>query len=273
MRTIWTLLVCLAVLFGVASSVPAQSADISSPALIPSRALPVDTFAFPPEVADRQAAQRAADLEQWIVEYTEWLTWSQEWRNRRQPGWFTSYRERPEMPEPPGWLPERCESAVDDADPLMRACMLLEQTTAEYASVQVMPDAAIAAAAPEATNKTIWWEHVHIDALWPAMQLQGSVFGVIGVHTTTTVKGRLEVFLAPGAMLLSLPARDGTRTWKFAANYGVGFRLAEFRFPGNRQAVLHLNLARAWLLSDIKDVVSRRSTDFAGFSMTFKKSR
>jgi hypothetical protein len=37
--------------------------------------------------------------------------------------------------------------------------------------------------------------------------------------------------------------------------------------------VLHLNLARAWLLSDVKDVVSGRTTDFAGFSMTFQKSR
>jgi hypothetical protein len=155
----------------------------------------------------------------------------------------------------------------------MQACMLLEQTTAEYGSVQVLPDAATAPAAAEDTNKTIWWEHVHVDALWPAMQLQGSVFGVIGVHTTATVKGRLEVFLAPGAMLLNVPARDGTRAWKFAANYGVGFRLVEFAFPGNRQAALHLNLARAWLLSDVKDVVSGRSTDFAGFSMTFKKSR
>lgn len=271
MRTIWTILVCLAVLCGVASPVRAQSADASS--LIPSRALPVDTFAFPPDVSDRHAAQRAADLQQWIVEYTDWLTWSTEWRNRRQPGWFTSYRERPEPPEPPAWLAERCESTVDDAEPLMRACILLEQATAADASVQVLPDAATAPAAPEDNRRTIWWEHVHIDALWPAMQLQGSVFGVIGVHTTTTVKGRLEVFLAPGAMLLNLPARDGSRAWKFAANYGVGFRLGEFGFPGKRQAVLHLNLARAWLLADVKDVVTSRSTDFAGFSMTFKKSR
>jgi hypothetical protein len=273
MRTMWTIPACLAVLFGVASPTHAHTADVPLPALIRSRALPVDLFAFPPEVSDRQAAQRAAELQQWVVDYTEWLTWSNEWRNRRQPGWFTSYRERPDMPEPPAWLAERCESAVDDAAPLMQACMLLEQTTAEYALVQVLPDAATAPVATEDTNKTIWWEHVHIDALWPAMQLQGSVFGVIGVHTTTTVKGRLQVFLAPGAMLLNLPARDGTRTWKFAANYGIGFRLIEFGFPGSRRAVLHLNLARAWLLSDVKDVVSGRTTDFAGFSMTFQKSR
>jgi hypothetical protein len=272
MRTFWTILVCLPVLLGVASSVRAQDRHTSSPALI-SSPLPVDTLAFPPDVSDRQAAQRASALQQWIVDYTEWLTWSKEWRNRRQPGWFTDYRERLEMPEPPAWLSGRCESAVDDADLLMQACMLLEQTTAEHASVQVLPDAGTVPDTAEDTNKTIWWEHVHIDALWPAMQIQGSVFGVVGVHTTATVKGRWEVFLAPGAMLLNMPARDGTRAWKLAANYGVGFRLVDFRFPGNRHAVLHLNLARAWLLSDIKDVVSGRSTDFAGLSMTFKQSR
>jgi hypothetical protein len=125
----------------------------------------------------------------------------------------------------------------------------------------------------EDTPTTIWWEHVHVDALWPALQWQASVYGVVGTHATTTVKGRLQVFIAPGVMFLNMPARNGSRVWKFAANYGIGYRLAEFNFIGKRQGVLHVNLAKAWVVSDVSDVVVDRTMDFVGFSMTFKTLR
>jgi hypothetical protein len=109
--------------------------------------------------------------------------------------------------------------------------------------------------------------------MWPAVQWQASIYGVVGMHFATTVGGRLQVFTAPGAMLLNLPARNGTRVWKVAANYGIGYRLLDFRFPGGRPAELHLNLAKTYLLSDSSELIAGRSVDFVGFSVTFKKSR
>lgn len=54
-------------------------------------------------------------------------------------------------------------------------------------------------------------------------------------------QGRLQIFLMPGAMLLNLPARNGTHP-KSATNYGVGWRMVDFM-------------------------------DFVGFSLTFNKIR
>jgi hypothetical protein len=157
------------------------------------------------------------------------------------------------------------EPSIDDDDFVAEAEDLCADVRSRLAG---------AAAAPaEQTDKIVWWEHLHIDALWPALQWQSSVYGVIGTHATATIKGRWQVFLGPGTMLLNLPARDGGRVWKLAANYGVGYRLFEFTFPGGRPAVLHVNLAKAYLLSDAADVATGRTMDFVGFSMTFNRAR
>jgi hypothetical protein len=85
------------------------------------------------------------------------------------------------------------------------------------------------------------------------------------------VKGRFQVFVAPGAMLLNVPTVDGSRAWRLATNYGIAYRLGQFTIPGSsRQAYLHLNIAKAWLLS-AGPTVPTSSTDFVGLSVTFKK--
>jgi hypothetical protein len=71
---------------------------------------------------------------------------------------------------------------------------------------------------------------------------------------------------------MNLPSYHGTRTWKVGINYGVGFRLFEFSFFGRRPADLYLNLAKTWIVSDTSDLVTGRTLDVAGFSISFKKS-
>jgi hypothetical protein len=101
------------------------------------------------------------------------------------------------------------------------------------------------------------------------MQANLSIYGVIGVHATTHVKGRFEIFLAPGAMLVRVPVRGGGHAWKVATNYGITYRLGGFTLPGGRRALLHVNLAKAWIFA-MGDLPTD-STDFIGLSMTFKK--
>ena len=215
---------------------------------------------------------RAAELKTWVEAFTKWQEWAAQWTGRRQPGWFTGFRDRPEKPDPPAWLAERCSfRSGDDSELLLRACGLLVEWREDYATAQTR--AARDLARIEKPAKTVWWEHVHMELLWPAMQWQSSTYAVVGMHTATTVKGRLQVFLTPGAMLLNLPTRYGTRTWKFATNYGAGWRLFDFTFPGQRPASLHVNLAKAWVLSDVSDVVTGQTMDFVGFSITFNKTR
>ena len=226
----------------------------------------------PSDTLDADATRRTAELTAWVEDFGTWQEWAAQWTGRRQPGWFTASRDRLAKPDPPVWLAERCVlRSDDDPDLVLRACRLLVEWREDYATAQAR--AARDQARIEKPAKTEWWEHIHTDLMWPAMQWQSSTYAVLGMHTTTTVKGRLEIFLMPGAMVLNLPARNGARTWKFAANYGVGWRLFDFTFPGHRPASLHLNLAKAWVVSDVSDVVTGRTMDFVGFSFTFNKDR
>jgi len=234
--------------------------------------LPVG-LSLAPDLSEGAAAARRAELQDWIKEFNDWKAWSARWGGRREPGWFTGSRDRRQEPAPPGWLAGECATVFDDADPLVPACDLLVEWREQGRDEQARRARAAVLMRQEEPPKTSWWEHVNLDVLWPSLQWQNSVYGVLGMHVSTAVAGRWQVFTAPGVQLLNLPARNGTRVWKIAANYGVGYRLLDFRFPGGRPAELHLNLAKTWFVSDTTDLLGKRSLDVVGFSITFKKTR
>jgi hypothetical protein len=273
MRDICGIVAFFAALVASSASAVAQTAGDSVP-LLPSRSIPVATQhpVTAPDLSAGDAEARADELREWMQQFESWQTWSAEWSNRRERGWFTGFRDRREKPEPPVWLADECEAAIVETEPLTHGCTLLAQWGEDRLAAEVRQARAAAAAQQEEDTKTVWWEHVHLDLLWPAAQLRSSIYGVVGTHATTTVKGRLQVFIAPGVMFLNLPARNGSRVWKVATNYGIGYRLFDFSLAG-RRATLHVNLAKAWLLSDNADLLTRRSMDFAGFSMTFNKPK
>ena len=216
--------------------------------------------------------ERQAELERWIEEFSDWKRWDATWGNRRQPGWFRASTARKQRPDPPAWLFGHCDALVDDSDIFAEGCTLLAEWSADYGTAHLANARAVTTNAQEEEERTKFWEHLHLDMMWPAMQSGVSLYGVVGMHATTSVQGRFQIFVAPGIMLLNVPTRNGARAWKAAANYGIAFRLFEFTFPGTeRRALLHVNLAKAWLFSAGPNV-SSRSTDFVGFSMTFKRT-
>jgi hypothetical protein len=261
----------LGILAGTASPGIAQPAGSPHAPLVSSRAIPTDTSVLSSAPDLSTESRRAAELQRWIEDFTAWQAWFVKWKSRPQPGWFTSSRDRRQKPEPPAWLPERCLGVFDEADSLVDACALLADWREEQGPARVRQLRAAAAGNGEEPAKTTWWKHVHVDLLWPAMQWSSSTYGVIGLHLATPVGGRLQVFTAPGAILLNLPTRSGARVWKVAANYGIGYKVLTFTLPGGRPASLHVNLAKTWLLSDSVDLISGRSTDFVGFSLTFDR--
>ena len=212
-----------------------------------------------------------AELQRWVEEFSEWRKWSDAWRNRTQPGWFSKYRDRAPKPEPPTWLATTCATVFEATDLLTNACEMLQAWRADDAAAEPIRKArAVAVAQHEHPTKTTWWQQVHLDVMWPAMQWQSSIYGVAGMHIATEVGGRLQIFKAPGAMLLTVPGRRGSRVWKVAVNYGIGYRVTDFTFPGGRPASLHINLAKMWMVSDVADAATSRTTDVIGFSVTFK---
>jgi hypothetical protein len=268
MGNVCGMLVSVAVLVGSASLL-AQGAD---PPPLPSHRVAAMIPVTAPDVFDHDATARATELQQWMDQFSDWQEWSARWGNRRQPGWFTAHRKRRPKPDPPEWLQPECASSLVSDDPLIPACALLTEWSEDRSATESRAARLAAVTQREAPTNSVWWNHVHLDMLWPATQWRSSVYGVVGTHATVSVQGRLQVFIAPGAMFMNLPSRDGTRVWKLATSYGIGYRLFDFEMFGSK-ATMHLNLAKAWLLSDPTDVVGGRSTDFAGLSLTFAKPR
>jgi hypothetical protein len=219
---------------------------------------------------DTDWIQRLADVQRWVADFRSWQRWDAEWHNKRQPGWRGS-RPRRQRPDPPAWLAAQCGDASLDPGLLADACRAFSDWKDDEGVAQLRRRTAAARTQQEAPTKTVWWEHIHLDGLWPMPQWGSGVFGVVGMHASVDVAGRLQVFIAPGAMVLNLPNSQNSRDWKPATDWGIGYRLFDFTFPGTDQrASLNLNLAKAWVLAD--PIGAFPSTvDLAGFSITFKR--
>jgi hypothetical protein len=145
-----------------------------------------------------------------------------------------------------------------------------EWVRADYATELVAQRLVQTRATSEAPRKTVWWEHIHLDALWPVTQVGSNAFGVCGVHATLNLTQRAQIFIAPGAILMRLPALEGGQTWTPAADWGFSYRLFDLRLPAmQRASTLHLNIARVWILG-MSRVPMAGELYLAGFSLTFK---
>jgi hypothetical protein len=236
-------------------------------AQLPSRTVTIPSQTFPAETPSQQISA----LERWTHDYDEWKAWFVKWRGRLEPGWFSA-KQRRVAPAPPVWLPDACASLLEEAGPLAGACRAWREWLHDNDGTGLLvQQAAQTQKQQEAVPKTVWWEHVHVDALWPMTQSGSSAFGVAGMHTTLYVTKRMQVFLTPGAILMRLPAVSGGRTWSAATDWGFSYSLFDFRVPGmDRPSTLHLNMARVWVLG-ANGLTVPGELYLAGFSITFKR--
>jgi hypothetical protein len=267
MRRVWTALGLVGFLVGAAEPGRAQVIE-DDPAL---SAQPIGSGFLIFEPSALTNLQARAELTRWIHEASKWIEWRDEWLNTREQGWFR-IRDRKQKPDPPSWLFEECNPLWQQDDVLLvEACRILSNWNDDLATSRLRRELSAEREQREAPTKTAWWQHVHVDALWPMTQWRASVYGVVGMHATMEVAGRFQVFIAPGIILLSMPAPGGDREWKPATDWGFAFRLFDFKFPvGNRPASLHLNIARAWVFANAGSVPFDSSINLAGFSVTFK---
>jgi len=212
-------------------------------------------------------------IERWVHDYKDWKAWYAKWRNRVEPGLFGT-RERRKRPDPPPVLATACPVRAGETGVLADACQLFKEWSNDDVATEVIKQqVATTRAQKETEDKSVWWRHIHLDAVWPMTQGSSGVWGVVGLHTTIDIAGRTELFLTPGAMLMRVPGPGGADQWKPATDWGLSFRLADFRIPATRRpATLHVNLARVWLLGRMEDVPGVESDMYiAGFSVTFRK--
>src|SRR5438552_347429 len=79
---------------------------------LPSRPLTAPAVA----VVAEPPTEILRELQRWTAASDEWNAWFARWRNRREPGiWST--RERRQPPVPPAWLPATCTAVLEDTGP------------------------------------------------------------------------------------------------------------------------------------------------------------
>jgi len=265
LRQLFLVGVCLSSGIGSALAEPADPATA-----LPSRSM-VAAVRQPNALS---LAERLAALDRWSRDYLQWRSWFQQWRNTREPGLFGSQK-RHDRPDPPPWLADACPVPADDMTPLVEGCRLFEEwSTADVVQTLNSAQTTTARTKQEAPAKTIWWQHIHLDALWPMAQNTSGVFGLVGVHATVPIGGRTQMFLAPGAILVRVPDISGNQQWKPATDWGFSFRVLDFTMPGlRRPGTLHLNLARVWLFGPAETPAGFDTSMYlAGFSLTFRKA-
>ena len=251
----------------LALSLCVVTSAVAQSSLLPSRPVIVPN----PTPAVVSAAQLMALLKQWTHDYREWRTWYLQWRNRPEPGIFKT-RDRREPPVPPAWLPSLCAEQLEDAGLVAEACAAWREWQANDTAASLMSEQIVQArSAIESPQKTMWWERVHVDALWPMTRAGSDAFGVIGVHTTVHVTKRFQVFLLPGFILMRAPGLDGTMNLSAATDWGFSFRLFDLRVPlAKRPGSVHLNMARVWMLGN-STMAEAGETYLAGLSLSFKQ--
>lgn len=266
MKTASTFLICCACWAATASSGYSQTVEEQAP--LPARAIGTTGPVPPIELTDW--GQRRQELRQWVDDYAAWRKWNEKWANRAEPGWLGPRARKP-RPDPPAWLPGECPAPADDEPLVIEACQSLEEWNDEGLA-RVRQQAAKARVQNEAPPAhTQWWEHVHVDGLWVMTQVGSPVYGVVGMHATLDIAGRLQIFVAPGVMLMNLPSVDGTREWKPATDWGFAYRLIDFKFPGSKRiGSLHVNIAKAWVFAGPSSLLNT-SINLAGLSITPKK--
>lgn len=258
---------CLATLV-LSLTVPTSRAAAQTPDddRLPSRPLPLmfgEPLNEPPVLI--LSEEDIAAAEKWANDFAAWQTWAERWLGRRQPGFWNNYLDRQEKPDPPAWLNDACGLLAGE-DPFVQPCDLLARWREDPLVTQARQASTAAVVQKEAPTKTAWWQHVHIDGLWSTTQSNMSAFGLFGAHATIDVVGRLQTFVTPGILLVSVPSLYGNREMMPATDWGISYRL----FHVGRNTV-HFNLVRAWALGNRASLL-RPNMMLAGFSVSFRRT-
>jgi hypothetical protein len=203
-------------------------------------------------------------MDVWTRDFANWQTTFERWRRSKLPkdaiSW-PAFLERSPKPQPPSWLGEVCP-LLEDAAEFAKPCLQLADWRDDPFLTKNRHAAAVALQQQEAPKNSVWWRNLHLDGLWSTTQSNVAALGLFGTHMTVGIEGRLQVFVAPGILLVSVPSLYGTRVLHPATDWGITYRLFDF----GRNTV-HFNLVHAWMLGSAAQLQDAQLT-LAGFSLT-----
>ena len=170
------------------------------------------------------------------------------------------------MPTVPGWLPAKCVLLADFLPPpagvLSDACDWLSYYWSNFTVDPRTQQTLVTQKQNERDPRSSFWKQLHLDAGWGSPDYRMRTFGLVGVHVTLPeIARRVQVFLPPGFLLLSVPDGRGGREFQPAATIGVSIRMFDFEFPHGSPGTAHFNVAKAYFISQAASMDANTSVD------------
>jgi hypothetical protein len=215
---------------------------------------------------------RYQEFVSWLDAYERWEAWALKWGNRVAFNAAGSIiKTRPARPDPPEWLWEDCRSVIAAEGRLARACEILSRW--QGLSHLLLNGTGASIPPSDIVPKSSFLQRVHLSGGWVPAQLPAPKIYLAAGMQVGIVEIRRLTLPAVGVGLIALADGQGGYEWKPATLIGLGYRLTSFAFPWvNREANLHLNLARA-TVHGVGDspLGLDPSQNLIGFSLTFAK--
>jgi len=223
----------------------------------------------------RLAPTQERVLRAWLHDIRSYRDWYERYRNRIARNLNGGIaKTRRQEPASPAWLPGKCEVLANfvprPAGLLADGCDWLAYSQSRFTVDPVQQQILQAQLQNEQVPRSSFWKHVHLDAGWGSLDYRTHTYGLVGVHLTLPEIGkRVQIFLPPGVMLVSIPDGRGGHAFQPAATVGVSIKMFRFRFPHDRPGTGYFNLAHAYVINGSTGISMQSTVDLLGLSFSW----
>lgn len=223
-----------------------------------------------PLVIDVISPQQDRELGDWLDRMDAWRRFQTKHENRPARDAFGRLVARPQVPDPPEWLPGYCASVAalgiaDLTERTGRGCRLL-------ADPRAIEGAPPPPSAEEPERYGTFLTRLHLDGLWVTTSSGPRAYGLIGSHLTLVDVGRVQIFGPPGVLLLSVPDGAGGRRTTLGYTWGLSVRLTDVRMLSRtKNMTLFLTMSKVWVGGSDPEQIGARSFQIAGLSLAPRK--
>jgi hypothetical protein len=214
------------------------------------------------------------ELARWVKDVRNYLAWYERYRGRVAKNLLGFPGERKEPPPVLAWMPAKCDVLADFVPkpdgPLREACNLLSYYKSDFTLDPAVLQALYAQKQSEKEPRSSFWKHLHLDGGWTSLDYRMHTYGLVGMHVTLPeIARRIQIYLPPGILLLSMPDGNGGRAFQPAATVGVSIKMFAFEFPKGKEGMAHFNLAKAYVVGRSSPTDTNKSVDLVGLSFTW----
>lgn len=220
-------------------------------------------------------AAQARELTSWIRDVRAYRNWYETHRNRVVWTSLGNAATRKALPAVLDWLPEKCDVLAEFSPrprgTLAEGCDWLSYYRSNFTVDPTTQQALQTQKQNEQDPHSAFWKHVHLDAGWTSMDPRYHTYGLVGMHLTLPeLAKRIQIFIPPGFLLLSMPDGHGGREFQPAATIGVSIKMFRFEFPGNSPGTAYFNLAKAYVISQASPAPGTKGqVDLVGMSFSW----